>query len=213
MGRKAGDVKVAILVASGFEQDELVQPREALHQAGLVSDIVSPEVKVKGWHRSDWGEEVEADVVLDHADPGKYDVLFLPGGVMNPDGLRKDRRAEKFVNSFFEAGKPVAALCHGPWELIDSGVKSGRRHHTYQSMRTDLQAFVEKMVEEFEASAQDGADGEADEADGTAETVDTITDGRPSRRRGDRTPAPQARHHMIVWMNKRRRPGASRGAA
>ena len=132
---------------------------------------------------------------------------------MNPDGLRKDRRAEKFVTSFFEAGKPVAALCHGPWELIDSGVKSGRRHHSYHSMRTDFDAFVTQIVGEFEAASRGEDDDAAGGSDDVEATFTEITDSRPSRRQGDPAQPGRARHPMIVWMNKRRRPPASRGAA
>jgi protease I len=200
MARRASDVKVAILAATGFEQDELMGPREALRQAGLLSDIVSPEKgKIKGWCQSDWGEEIPVDVALDSADPADYDILFLPGAVMNPNGLRKNRTAEEFVGSFFEAGKPVAALCHGPWHLVDSGAQRGRRLTDYRTVRTDFQAFVDKMVAEFEAA------GEAEETavtriDDGAEKSDTGSSPDSSFQSAD-----PSRHQMLVWMGGSRR--------
>jgi protease I len=204
MARRAGDVKVAILVATGFEQSELTEPRDALHEAGLVSDIVSPENgKVTGWDCSDWGDEFDVDVALDTADPEDYDVLFLPGGVMNPNRLRKDRRAEEFVCSFFEAGKPVAALCHGPWHLVDSGVQRGRKVNSYRSIRTDFETFVDQMLTEFEVdeTGEEAAlpridDGERRAASGS---------GRPPAR----SPSTARRHQMIVWVNRPRRISSS----
>lgn len=131
--------KVAILVANGFEQDELLSPRQALVEAGAETEVVSPEKdKVKGWKYTDWGEEVDVDVPLDSANPDDYDALLLPGGVMNPDHLRRNAQALDFVRSFFKAGKPVGAICHGPWTLIDAGVVRGRKLTSYQSIQMDL---------------------------------------------------------------------------
>jgi len=131
--------KVAILVAKGFEQVELTGPRSALEQAGAAAHIVSPEGgRVRAWNRSDWGEEFEVETPLGEASAEHYDALLLPGGVMNPDHLRKDERAVRFVRSFFEAGKPVAAICHAPWMLIEADVVRGRKVTSYPSLRTDL---------------------------------------------------------------------------
>jgi protease I len=131
--------KVAILVANGFEQDELLSPREALENAGAQTQVVSPEKgKVKGWKTADWGKEVNVDVPLESADPENYDALLLPGGVMNPDHLRRNEKALEFVRSFFDAGKPVGAICHGPWTLIDAGVVRGRKLTSYESIQSDL---------------------------------------------------------------------------
>jgi protease I len=169
--------RVAIVVANGFEQIEMTDPREALEAAGATTDLVSIESdEVKGWDHTEWGDTFTVDVPIDEADPEHYDALLLPGGVMNPDKLRRDERVLRFVRSFFEEGKPVASICHGPWTLIDAGVAKGRRMTSYHSIQTDLKnagvewvdeevvvdqglvtsrkpddlpAFDEKMIEEF----------------------------------------------------------------
>ena len=131
--------KVAILVADGFEQIELTEPKRALEEAGAEAQIVSPNKDwVKGWNRNEWGDEFVVATNLASANPADYDALVLPGGVMNPDKLRRDPRALKFVRAFFDAGKPVAAICHGPWTLIDAGVLKGRKLTSYESIQTDL---------------------------------------------------------------------------
>ena len=120
--------KVAILVADGFEQDELLKPQEALVDAGATTEVVSPcDSEVKGKRHNEPGRSVMVDVPLRNADPAKYDVLLLPGGVQNPDTLRMDEGAVRFVKSFFEAHKPVAAICHGPWTLVEADEVRGRR--------------------------------------------------------------------------------------
>ena len=131
--------KVAILVADGFEQVELTGPKEALEGAGASTQIVSPsDGKVKGWQHTEWGDEFPVDVQLDEANSADYDALLLPGGVMNPDKLRANPDAVNFVKSFFDAGKPVAAICHGPWTLVEAGVVKGRTLTSYESIHTDL---------------------------------------------------------------------------
>lgn len=131
--------KVAILVADGFEQVELTEPRKALDEAGAKTSIVSPaKGKVKGWQHTEWGDELPVDVPLAQAKADDFDALLLPGGVMNPDHLRRDPQAQRFVKAFFDAGKPVAAICHGPWTLIDAGVAKGRKMTSYETIQTDL---------------------------------------------------------------------------
>jgi protease I len=131
--------RVAILVANGFEEDELISPRQALEDAGAQTKVVSPETdKVKGWRFTDWGKEVKVDVPLQAANPADFDALLLPGGVMNPDHLRRNEKALNFVRTFFKSGKPVGAICHGPWTLIDAGVVQGRNLTSYESIQTDL---------------------------------------------------------------------------
>lgn len=131
--------KVAILVANGFEQSELQEPRSALDNAGAITSIVSPERnEAQGWHHQEPGDAFAVDVRLDDANAEEYDALLLPGGVMNPDTLRMNPRAVEFVRAFFEAGKPVAAICHGPQLLIDAGVVEGRKLTSYPSIRKDL---------------------------------------------------------------------------
>jgi protease I len=141
--------RVAVLATDGFEQSELLKPREALKDAGARVDVVSPKAgKIKGWNEKDWGEEVAVDVVLDSANAGDYDALVLPGGVMNPDKLRRNERVQQFVKAFFDAGKPVGAICHGPWTLVEIGVVSGRRMTSYESIQTDLKNAGARWLDE-----------------------------------------------------------------
>jgi protease I len=131
--------KVAILVEDGFEQIELTSPKEALEKAGAKTHIISPKRdKVKGWEHTQWGQEFPVDVSLDKANANEYDALLLPGGVMNPDKLRTSKQAVQFVRSFFDQGKPVAAICHGPWILVEADVVNGRKVTSYTSIQTDL---------------------------------------------------------------------------
>ena len=131
--------RVAMLVAQGFEEVEYTEPRRALEEAGARVELVSPEENsVRGWAKTDWGDFHDVEVPLDGADAADYDALVLPGGVMNPDHLRKNDQAVSFTRAFFEAGKPVAAICHAPWLLIEAGVVDGREMTSYPSLRTDL---------------------------------------------------------------------------
>ncbi|MBO0724551.1 MAG: type 1 glutamine amidotransferase [Blastocatellia bacterium] len=149
MEQKLKGKKVAVLVADGFEQVELTEPKKALEQTGAVAQIVSPNKgQVKGWNHTEWGDKFPVDVGLDKADPDDYDALLLPGGVMNPDKLRRNEHALRFVRAFFDAGKPVAAICHGPWTLIDAGVVKGRNLTSYESIQTDLKNAGAKWVNE-----------------------------------------------------------------
>lgn len=139
MEQKLSGKKIAILVADGFEQVELTAPKQALEQAGAVTRIISPnKIQVKGWNFTEWGDLFPVDETLDQANPDDYDALLLPGGVMNPDRLRINQTALRFVRSFFNQGKPVASICHGPWTLIDAGVVKGRKLTSYESIQTDL---------------------------------------------------------------------------
>jgi protease I len=130
---------VAILVDNGFEQIELASPRDALEQQGAHTRIVSPQTEhVRAWEHTDWGDTFTVDVPVGDADPDHYDALILPGGVMNPDKLRINPQALAFVRAFFDQHKPVAAICHGAWTLIDAGVVRGRTLTSYPSLRRDL---------------------------------------------------------------------------
>lgn len=185
MPEKLNDKRIAALVTDGFEQVELLQPREALQNAGATVHVIAPKSgSVRGWNRTDWGEAVQVDRTLAEAKAEDYDALLLPGGVMSPDKLRMDERAVAFVKGFADAGKPIAAICHGPWTLIDAGVVAGRRLTSYPSLKTDLRnagaewvdeqvvvdrglvtsrrpddipAFNEKMLEEFAAGVHQPA--------------------------------------------------------
>jgi protease I len=131
--------KIAILTADGFEESELLKPRDALRAAGATTAIVSPNHgTVKSWTGDGFGDPVPVDIHLSHADASRFDALLLPGGVINPDKLRIEPAALAFVRAFFEAGKPVAAICHGPQILIEAAVVEGRRLTSYPSIKTDL---------------------------------------------------------------------------
>ncbi len=169
--------RVAILVAEGFEQVELLKPQKALEKVGARTQVVSPvEHQVRGWNVKRWGKYVPVDAPLDTANPAEFDALLLPGGVMNPDQLRMNAKAVEFVKHFIDAGKPVASICHGPWMLVEAGAVKGRTLTSYPSIRTDIinaggnwvdeevvvdmgivtsrrpddiRAFNKKMIEEF----------------------------------------------------------------
>jgi protease I len=175
--------RVAALVENGFEQSELVEPKKALEQAGAKVDIVSPqEGKVKGWQHAKWGDELAVDRRLEQARADDYDALLLPGGVMNPDKLRSNEKAVQFVRGFVDSRKPIAAICHGPWTLIEAGGIKGRKVTSWPSLKSDLRnaggtwidqecvvdnglvtsrkpddipAFNRKMIEEFAEGRHD----------------------------------------------------------
>ncbi len=133
-------LKIAILITDGFEQVEMVKPREALNESGAQPSIVSPKNKtVRGWNSTEWGDDFPVDIALENADANDFDALLLPGGVMNPDKLRMEPKAVAFVKSFFDAKKPVAAICHGPWTIVEAGTAHGRRIASWPSLKTDLQ--------------------------------------------------------------------------
>ena len=132
-------LNVAILVTDGFEQVELTEPRKALDEAGATTKIVSPKhQRVRAWNFPDWSIELPVDVDLDQAKPEDFDALLLPGGVINPDSLRIEPNAVAFAKAFFDAGKPVAAICHGRWTVIETGAARGRRMTSWPSLKTDL---------------------------------------------------------------------------
>ena len=179
MESKLKGKKVAILVADGFEQVELTEPRKALEAAGAMTEIVSPaDGEVQGWNHDEKADLFTVDMPLKRARSDDYDALLLPGGVRNPDRLRMLTRAVEFLDGFFATGKPVAAICHAPWMLIESGMVKGRKLTSWPSLKTDLanagaewvdrevvvdrglvtsrkpadiQAFNQKMIEEFAA--------------------------------------------------------------
>jgi protease I len=141
--------RVAILVTDGFEEVELLKPREALEQAGAKTQIVSPrDGKVKSWRFTEWGTDLQVDVPLNQAKNEQFDALLLPGGVINPDKLRMEPQAVAFVKSFFDAGKPVAAICHGPWTIIEAGHARGRRIASWPSLKTDIKNAGAEWVDQ-----------------------------------------------------------------
>jgi protease I len=131
--------KIAILSTNGFEQSELMEPRRRLAEAGADVSVISPESgSIKGWNKNDWGESVAVDVPLETANPDDYDALVLPGGQINPDLLRVNEDAVRFVRDFFNTGKPLEAICHAPWLLVEAGVIDGRNVTSYHSIKTDV---------------------------------------------------------------------------
>lgn len=131
--------KVAILTENGFEESELTSPKKALEDAGAEVHIVSPQTDiVKGWNHDHWSIELKVDVTIDKADPDKYDALVIPGGVINPDLMRRNEDCVSFAKTFLEEGKPVAAICHGPQLLIETGLLKGREITSFHSIKTDL---------------------------------------------------------------------------
>ncbi len=141
--------KVAILVDEGFEQVELIKPRKALDRLGAQTQVVSPqEGEVRGWNVKRWGKSVAVDVPLHTADPSAFDALLLPGGVMNQDKLRMNPKAVEFVKHFIDARKPVAAICHGPWTLVEAGAVRGRTLTSWPSLQTDIRNAGGNWVDE-----------------------------------------------------------------
>jgi protease I len=176
--------RIAILATDGVEQVELTEPRKALDTAGAKTTLVSMQKgTIRGWDHTDWGESFPVEAILDDVDADDYDGLLIPGGVLNPDRMRVDPLAVAFVKKFFAHGKPVAAICHGPWMLVEADVVRGRRVTSWPSLMTDLMnagaiwsdeavvtdqglvtsrkpddlpAFVRKMIEEFSEGVHDG---------------------------------------------------------
>lgn len=139
MGTLSGK-KVAIITENGFEEAELTSPKKALEEAGAQVDIVSPQKQsVKAWDHDHWSIELPVDVHIDAAQPEEYDALVIPGGVLNPDQMRMNGKCVEFAQRFLEDGKPVAAICHGPQLLIETGLINGRTMTSYWSLKTDMQ--------------------------------------------------------------------------
>jgi protease I len=180
---KLSGKKVAILVADGFEQVEMTKPREALNEAGAETKIVSVKSgEIYGMHHEKKGDNFKVDLTLDEARPEEFDALMIPGGLMNPDTLRSTHEAVEFTKAFFRTGKPVAAICHGPWVLVDANVVRGRKLTSWPAIQTDVRnaggnwvneevvvdnglvtsrkpddipAFNRKMIEEFAEGRQE----------------------------------------------------------
>lgn len=130
---------VAVLATDGVEQVELTEPVKALRNAGATVHVIAPGGdSIQGYNHHDKGDRIPVDVTLDRADPARYDALLLPGGVINPDQLRQNERAVAFTRTFVQDAKPIAAICHGPWTLIEADAVRGRRVTSWPSLRTDL---------------------------------------------------------------------------
>ena len=149
MAQQLQGKRVAALVADGFEQVELIEPKQALEAAGASVEVISPHPgKVRGWNHTEWGDDVVVDRALGEARSENYDALLLPGGVMNPDKLRANPRAVQLVKQFFDQGKPIAAICHGPWTLIEAGVVEGLQMTSYPSIQTDLKNAGARWIDQ-----------------------------------------------------------------
>lgn len=146
---KLSGLRVAILATDGFEQSELLRPREALDAAGATTAVIAPKAgEIQGWVHQEKGQKIGVDCTLDEADARDYDALVLPGGVMNPDALRIQPKAVSFVKSFFEARKPVAAICHGPWTVVEAGASKGYRMTSWPSLKTDIKNAGGEWIDE-----------------------------------------------------------------
>jgi len=141
--------RVAILATDGVEQSELTEPRKALDDAGAHTTLISPKTgSIKAWQHGNWGEEFRVDMPIEQADVNNFDALLLPGGVMNPDRLRTNRNAVEFVQRFVTSGKPVAAICHGPWLLVEANAVRGRTVTSWPSLQSDIRNAGGDWVDE-----------------------------------------------------------------
>ena len=190
--------KVAILVADGFEQVEMTEPRKALQDAGADTRIVSPaQGQVQGWNHHDKADKFTVDVKLDQAQADQFDALLLPGGVANPDQLRTLPAAVEFVRSFVEAGKPIAVICHGPWTLVEAGAVKGRKMTSWPSLKTDLANAGAQWVDQ-EVVVDDGVVSSRKPADLPAfnrRMVEEFAKGAAERRAASRTQEQSAARH------------------
>jgi protease I len=149
MAEELNGFHVAIVATDGFEQSELVEPLTELRANGAKVDVIAPKAgEIQGMRHHETGDKVPVDHVLADSDPSRYDALVLPGGVANPDALRIDRAALRFVQHFVDAAKPIGAICHGPWTLIESGFVHGRTMTSWPSLKTDLSNAGAKWVDE-----------------------------------------------------------------
>lgn len=178
--------KVLILATNGFEQSELEVPRDRLMSAGATVEIASPESgSIKGWQKKDWGPAVTVDLALADARAADYDAIVLPGGQMNPDTLRASQKALDLVRAFFDAGKVVAAVCHAPWLLIDTGIAKGRRVTSWPTVRADLEnagahwTDAEVVADNGVVTSRNPGDLEAF----SAKIAEEIVEGRHDRRK------------------------------
>ena len=141
--------RIMILATDGFEQSELLKPRKNLKEAGYDVVVVSPkDGEIKGWNKGEWGEKVAVDLTLEEAEAEDFDALVLPGGQINPDKLRLEQKAVQMVREFVEADKPVAAICHGPWLLVEADVVKNRTMTSWPSIRTDLRNAGGNVVDQ-----------------------------------------------------------------
>ncbi|CAN7584649.1 type 1 glutamine amidotransferase [Bradyrhizobium sp. LjRoot220] len=177
--------KIAILATHGFEQSELEGPREQLKKAGASVDVVSLAAgEIKGWDKKDWGRPVKVDKTLDQVSASEYDAVVLPGGQINPDLLRVEPKALKFIKDIFDAQKIVAAICHGPWLLVETGIAKGRKMTSYKSIKTDV-ANAGAKWEDSEVVVDQGVITSRNPGDlhaFSAKVIEEVKEGRHTRR-------------------------------
>ncbi len=177
--------RILILATNGFEQSELEVPRDRLTQAGARVEVVSPEPgEIKGWDMKDWGRPVKVDRPLSEARENDYDAIVLPGGQINPDLLRVNPEALKLIKAFYDAGKTVAAVCHAPWLLIETGIAKGRKMTSYKSIKTDVINAGAKW-EDSSVVTDNGvitSRNPGDLEDFSNKIIEEVSEGRHSRR-------------------------------
>ena len=146
---KITDAKVLIVATHGFEQSELEKPRDDLRERGAEVHVATLDGKpIRGWDKTDWGREAEADLKVEDADPTRYDAVVIPGGQINPDLLRVEESVLALIRAFAKEGKTIAAVCHGPWVLIEAGIVAGREMTSFPSIRTDLKNAGARVMDE-----------------------------------------------------------------
>ena len=177
--------RIAILATNGFEQSELEVPRDRLKENGATVDIISPEAgEIRGWEKKDWGRPVKVDKTLDQVRADEYDAIVLPGGQMNPNSLRINDKALKFIRAFYDQKKVVAAVCHAPWLLIETGIIKGRKATSYKSMKTDVINAGAKWEDSSVVTDQGiiTSRNPGDLEDFSAKIVEEVLEGKHERR-------------------------------
>jgi len=177
--------KIAILATNGFEQSELEVPQRKLREAGATVEVVSPETgEIRGWIGKDWGRPVKVDRALSDAHASDYDAIVLPGGQINPDLLRGNPQALSFIKEFYSDGKPIAAVCHAPWLLIETGIIKGKRATGYKTIRTDIvnagAQFVDEAVVTDSGIVTSRQPSDLDAF--SAKVIEEVREGRHERR-------------------------------
>jgi protease I len=184
MANELSGKRIAILATDGFEQVELTEPKKALEAAGAKVDVVAPKGgEIQGMNHHDKADKIPVDRTLDSVNARDYDALVLPGGVANPDTLRTIEPAVRLVRAFYDEGKPIASICHGPWTLIEAGIVKGRDVTSWPSLRTDLSNAGARWTDR--EVVVDGGLVTSRKPDDlpafNAKTIEVFREGRPAR--------------------------------